>query len=288
MVALPEGHRLAGNNIVYWTDLKDETFLFSQRDPGPEIQDILLAKLAAPSERPNVISHDVSRENIKSLVGAGFGVSLLCEACIGATYTGVVYREARDGNGSSRISYAAYWHNESDNPALAGFINLLQVRYQSKENAKHTLGAMRENARQGYWNGSRPPFGYKIVAAEQRGARSKKKIEPNPAQVETVQLMFRLARIGAGDGPMGSRQIADYLNTRGIRTPTGGRRGVGAVHQTLASQLTPSTPPQTSMEALAVYRLFVEHPIARMTGLCAVMHRATVGSTAPHSIVRDV
>lgn len=51
MVALPEGHRLAGNNIVYWTDLKGETFLFSQRDPGPEIQDILLAKLAAPGER---------------------------------------------------------------------------------------------------------------------------------------------------------------------------------------------------------------------------------------------
>ena len=51
VVALPEGHRLAGNNIVYWTDLKDETFLFSQRDPGPEIQEVLLAKLAVPGER---------------------------------------------------------------------------------------------------------------------------------------------------------------------------------------------------------------------------------------------
>jgi site-specific DNA recombinase len=108
--------------------------------------------------------------------------------------------------------------------------------YQSKENAKHTLRAMRENARQGYWNGSRPPFGYKIVAAEQRGARTKKKIEPNPAQAETVQLMFRLARIGCDDGPMGSRQIADYLNMRGIRTQTGGRWGVGAVHQILTRE----------------------------------------------------
>ena len=110
--------------------------------------------------------------------------------------------------------------------------------YQSKENAKHTLRAMRENARQGYWNGSRPPFGYRIVAAEQRGARTKKKIEPDPAQVETVRLMFRLARVGAGDGPMGSRQIADYLNTRGIRTQTGGRWGVGvgAVHQILTRE----------------------------------------------------
>lgn len=105
--------------------------------------------------------------------------------------------------------------------------------YQSKENAKHTLRAMRENARQGYWNGSRPPFGYRIVAAEQRGSRTKKKIEPDPARVDTVRLMFRLARVGADNGPMGARQIADFLNMRGIRTQTGGRWGVGAVHQIL-------------------------------------------------------
>ena len=36
--------------------------------------------------------------------------------------------------------------------------------YQSKENAKHVLRAMNENARQGYWNGARPPFGYAAVA----------------------------------------------------------------------------------------------------------------------------
>lgn len=136
MVALPEGHRLVANNIVYWTDLKDETFLLSQRDPGPEIQDILLAKLAAPGERPKVISHDISRENIKSLVGAGFGVGLMCEACIGASYVGVVYREARDGNGPSRISYAAYWQGNNDNPALAHFLKLLEERYPLLSNGE--------------------------------------------------------------------------------------------------------------------------------------------------------
>ena len=33
--------------------------------------------------------------------------------------------------------------------------------YQSRENAKHVLRAMKENARQGFWNGARPPFGFK-------------------------------------------------------------------------------------------------------------------------------
>src|SRR5258708_11875301 len=45
--------------------------------------------------------------------------------------------------------------------------------YQSKENAKHTLRAMKENARQGFWNGSLPPIGYRIVeAAEHHGHRT--------------------------------------------------------------------------------------------------------------------
>lgn len=33
--------------------------------------------------------------------------------------------------------------------------------YQSKENAKHNLRAMNENARQEFWNGSRAPIGYR-------------------------------------------------------------------------------------------------------------------------------
>ncbi|AZO46172.1 recombinase family protein [Mesorhizobium sp. M7D.F.Ca.US.005.01.1.1] len=106
--------------------------------------------------------------------------------------------------------------------------------YQSKENAKHTLRAMCENARQGFWNGSRPPYGYRTVAAEQRGTRTKKKIEPDPLTADHVRLMFRLARAGDSDnGPMGVRQIASYLNNRGIRTQTGGRWGLGGVHQVL-------------------------------------------------------
>ena len=43
--------------------------------------------------------------------------------------------------------------------------------YQSKENAKHVMRALKENARQGFWNGSLPPIGYRTVAAEQRGAK---------------------------------------------------------------------------------------------------------------------
>lgn len=128
IVALPEDHPLAANEIIYWTDLKHERFLLSERDPGPEIQDILVAKLSSPGDLPDVVRHDVSPENIKSLVGAGRGVSLMCEACMGASYAGVVYREARDGKGSTRIGYRAHWRDGNDNPALQNFIRLLEER----------------------------------------------------------------------------------------------------------------------------------------------------------------
>jgi site-specific DNA recombinase len=107
--------------------------------------------------------------------------------------------------------------------------------YQSRENAKHTLRAMKENARQGFWNGALPPIGYRIVeAAEQRGHRVKKTLEIDPIQAETVRLIFRLAREGDGSsGPMGVKSITKRLNAAGIRTRDGGRWGIGAVHKVL-------------------------------------------------------
>ena len=53
-------------------------------------------------------------------------------------------------------------------------------------------------------------------------------------------------------------------------------RALGYAHgAVLARQLKPATPPDTLQGALASCRLFVEHPIARMTGLCALIRRAT-------------
>lgn len=141
IVALPEGHPLAANEIIYWTDLKRERFLLSERDPGPEIQDILAAKLSSPGDLPDVVRHDVNPENINSLVGAGHGVSLMCEACVGASYSGVVYREVRDGNGSTRIGYRAYWRDGNDNPALRNFIRLLEERCPPVANETGDRGA---------------------------------------------------------------------------------------------------------------------------------------------------
>jgi len=106
--------------------------------------------------------------------------------------------------------------------------------YQSKENAKHVLRAMNENARQGFWNGALPPIGYRIVAAEQRGSKVKKKLEIDPLHADTVRLIYRLFLEGDGtSGALGVKSIATYLNERRIFTRDGGRWGLAQIHAIL-------------------------------------------------------
>lgn len=109
--------------------------------------------------------------------------------------------------------------------------------YQSKENGKHVLRAMQENARQGFWNGAKPPYGYKVVAAGQRGAKTKKKLAIDAVEAELVRRMFRLFLEGDGTtGPMGVKAIADWLNRNGYRTRNGARWGIGPLHAILTRQ----------------------------------------------------
>jgi site-specific DNA recombinase len=108
--------------------------------------------------------------------------------------------------------------------------------YQSKENGKHVLRAMQENARQGFWNGAAAPYGYAVVAAEQRGAKTKKRLAVDPVEAEVVRLMFRLLKEGDGRcGPMGVKALATWLNDHGYRTRRGARWGIGPLHKLITN-----------------------------------------------------
>jgi site-specific DNA recombinase len=108
--------------------------------------------------------------------------------------------------------------------------------YQSKENAKHVLRAMKENARQGFWNGALPPIGYRIVEAEQRGIKVKKKLEIDPLHADTIRLIYRLTLEGDGvSGPLGVKKVVSYLNARRIFTRDGGRWGIAQVYRILTA-----------------------------------------------------
>lgn len=69
LVALPNDHPLAASDVAYWTD--QQFVLFSQHDPGRELENLLNSKLVAQSDRPRTQRHDVSRGVVKSLSRMG-------------------------------------------------------------------------------------------------------------------------------------------------------------------------------------------------------------------------
>jgi site-specific DNA recombinase len=88
--------------------------------------------------------------------------------------------------------------------------------YQSRENAKHTLRAMRENARQGFWNGSYPPYGYETVVRERRGPKAKKVLAVHEDEAAVVRRIFDFA-LGRTGMPLGVKAIVNDLNGSGHR-----------------------------------------------------------------------
>jgi site-specific DNA recombinase len=106
--------------------------------------------------------------------------------------------------------------------------------YTSRENGKNVTRAMRESAKQGFWNGATPPLGYRIVEAERRGQKIKKKLDIDPVEAELVRLIFRLYLEGDGSsGPLGIKEVTKWLNSHGHRTRRGSTFGVGPVHNIL-------------------------------------------------------
>lgn len=131
LVVLPAEHTLASRDIVYWTDLRGQTVILSEYDPGREIEDLLVSKLVSPEDRPKIERHDISRGVVKSFVTMNFGISLVLESDIGANFSGLVFRELRDGTGPSVLAYSAYWQADNENPALKAFLKILSERYPS-------------------------------------------------------------------------------------------------------------------------------------------------------------
>lgn len=127
----------------------------------------------------------------------------------------------------------------SDDPAgeMARRIFSLFDEYQSKENGKHTLRAMKENARQGYFNGSTPPYGYRKVELDIQGNKGKKKrLELDPAEAAIVNKIFQLHINGHQGQQLGVRGIAAYLNDRDM-TMRGNRWRKTFVHDLLTNRL---------------------------------------------------
>ena len=124
-IALPEKHLLADRQRLSWNDLRNERFVVSADEPGPEIQDYLIRQLGELGKAPYIVRHRIGREGVMNLVGLGLGISLVADHWRGVRYPNVLFRPV--GCERERIPFSLVWRPENDNPALRRFVSLARV-----------------------------------------------------------------------------------------------------------------------------------------------------------------
>lgn len=129
LAALPASHPLAEQEIVHWTDLRSEHLVLPAADPGPDIRDMLLGRLAITGGKLDIRMPCASRENVLSVLGSSSSVSIVCEGSTGVHYPDVIYHPIHGEQGPALAGYSGYWRDDNRNPALRRFLGFIKARY---------------------------------------------------------------------------------------------------------------------------------------------------------------
>lgn len=122
-------------------------------------------------------------------------------------------RALKDALRRKGVRVTAICQETSDDPMghfMEGIFELVD-QYESDVNGMRTAAAMRENAKQGYFNGSQAPYGFKAEKLLVNG-REKRKLVPEPEEISTHNEVFRAYVASAG-----AKSTAAILNNRGLR-----------------------------------------------------------------------
>ena len=103
--------------------------------------------------------------------------------------------------------------------------------YLTSEHSEQVRRGMREVAQRGFYVLANAPYGYRKVAAWDRGVR-RYKLEPDPPASETVRMIFDLRLAGAS-----RLEIAAELNAIGARAPSVGRWRGQPVNRILSNEV---------------------------------------------------
>jgi site-specific DNA recombinase len=167
-------------------------------DRRPEFQQMISDATLKPSPYEAIIVHSLSRFFRDSLQFA-------------------LYERQLKKSGVKLISITQQTSDDAGGEMARKIFSMFD-EYQSKETGKHTLRALKENARQGFFNGSKPPFGYKTEELDLPAAKGRKKrLVVDEAEAPTVRRIFELYDRGLNGAEMGCLQIASHLDERGVK-----------------------------------------------------------------------
>lgn len=122
VVALPDSHLLAEREHVTWADLAEQIFLVRPSGPGPQVHDHILMRLSGRWPAPSILRVGVERASLLSMVGQGFGVTLLGAASSLAPVAGVRFLPIADE--PEPVVFSAVWSPFNRSAALRNLLDL--------------------------------------------------------------------------------------------------------------------------------------------------------------------
>lgn len=123
-------------------------------------------------------------------------------------FDSIFYKRALDKVGTSMIYVSMDIDRETDSGWLTEGLMELVDEYTSRMTAKDTRRSMERNARMGYWNGGRTPYGYEAVPADDDPKRRVLRILDHEAAI--IRRIFELRIAGQG-----AKNIAAILDDEG-------------------------------------------------------------------------
>jgi DNA-binding transcriptional LysR family regulator len=120
VVALPEGHPLAGSPRLRAADLRGETFVILRRHESPGLFASLNKVMGAAGGVPEDVLEVAEMQTILALVASGFGVSLVPAAVGDSVRVGVAFRPLADPSPTTELALA--WRSATSSPVRDAFL----------------------------------------------------------------------------------------------------------------------------------------------------------------------
>lgn len=124
-VAISKDHPLASQENLDWPQLRDERFIVATHEPGPEVHDYIVRRVADFSTYPDVTSRSVIQETLMHMVSIGEGITLVSEGWIHMAFPNLVLRPLSAPE--DIMPFSAVWSPQNDNPALRRFISFART-----------------------------------------------------------------------------------------------------------------------------------------------------------------
>jgi DNA-binding transcriptional LysR family regulator len=137
VLAIPAGHRLAGNPGITFADLADEPMLTAPRSVGPALFDKLISCFHDTGIEPRVVQEVTPVTTLAGLVAAGAGIGFVTRGVALSTRPGVLFR---DVSGAPAVPMAACWVPTDPEPTSRRFLEILRRHLQPHDPVSHCPG----------------------------------------------------------------------------------------------------------------------------------------------------